>query len=173
MDDHRHEAAMRKDITRPQLYVIVDNIRSLANVGTMFRGADGHGVRKIFLCGITPCPPRPEISKISLGAEDSVEWEWMEDPAKAVLILQSQNIPVVAIEQTSTSSQLSDYKFPYQIGLVVGNEVDGVDSRVINLVDQTLEIPMYGQKHSHNVAVACALSLYEIRRQWAESFKNL
>ncbi|MFQ5654348.1 MAG: TrmH family RNA methyltransferase, partial [Planctomycetota bacterium] len=96
LDEHRAEAALREHRPRPQLYLVLDNIRSLNNVGAIFRAADGFGVRKMFLCGITPSPPRPEIAKIALGADESVEHEWMEDPARAVMVLRDMGVPVIA-----------------------------------------------------------------------------
>jgi len=156
----------REESPRPHLYLILDNIRSLTNVGAIFRAADGCGVRKIFICGITPSPPRPEIAKISLGAENSVEYETMSDPAKAVRILQSEEIPVWCAEQTDRSRSIFEVEFPYPLALVLGHETSGIDDQVLHLSDGAVEIPMYGAKHSHNVATASAIILSEVRRQW-------
>ncbi|MDE0961047.1 MAG: RNA methyltransferase [Planctomycetota bacterium] len=166
IDQHRADADQREHRTRPELYLILDNIRSLTNVGSIFRAADGFGTRKIFLCGITPTPPRPEISKISLGAEESTAWEQMEDPAKAVRVLQNQGVTVLALEQTDTSIPIFAAELPHPLAIVVGHEVVGVDEQVLHLCDGSIEIPMFGSKHSHNVATATGVILSEVRRRW-------
>lgn len=167
LDDHKVDAAQREGIAREPLFLVLDNIRSLANVGAIFRLADGFGVRKIFLCGITPVPPRPEIAKISLGAEDTVDFEWLADPAKAVWLLQNEGIPVICLEQTHRSGSIYDLAFPRPLALVLGHETSGVDEKVLHLSDGEVEIPMYGSKHSHNVATSAGITLGEIRRQWS------
>lgn len=166
LDEHRAAAALREHRTRPELYLILDNVRSLANVGAIFRVADGLGVRKIYLAGITPSPPRPEIAKISLGAEESVAYEALEDPARAVVLLREQGIPCVAAEQTRDSVLLHELEFPHPVGIVLGHETVGIDDQVLSLCQTAVEIPMYGAKHSHNVATATGIILYEVRRQW-------
>ena len=167
IEDHRDDSASRESNPREPLFLVLDNIRSLNNVGAIFRAADGMGVRKIFLCGITPSPPRPEIAKISLGAEDTVSYEVMADPAKAVRILQSANIPVYCCEQTDRSTSIYETPFPHPLALVVGHETSGVDDQVLFLSDGEVEIPMFGSKHSHNVATATGIILGEVRRQWS------
>ncbi len=166
LDDQRAEAALREHIPRPHLYLVLDNIRSLHNVGAIFRAADGFGVRKILLTGITPCPPRPEIAKISLGAERSVEFEWMEDPARAVVLLREMGAEVVAAEQADASVPLWDWAFGHPLGIVLGHEQVGVDAKVLSLADGLVEVPMFGTKHSHNVGTAAGIILAEVRRQW-------
>lgn len=166
LDEHRAEAALREHRPRPQLYLILDNIRSLNNVGATFRAADGFGVRKIFLCGITPSPPRPEIAKISLGAENTVDYEWMEDTARAVVLLREMGVPSVAAEQTHESLPLMDCRFSQPLAIVFGHETVGVDTQVLSLCEGSVSIPMFGAKHSHNVATSVGVFLYEVRRQW-------
>ncbi|MGE4619969.1 MAG: RNA methyltransferase [Planctomycetota bacterium] len=166
IDQHRTDADLRQHKARPHLSLILDNIRSLTNVGSIFRAADGFGVRKIYLCGITPTPPRPEIAKISLGSELTTEWEHIEDPAMAVRRLQNDGVSVVALEQTQESSSIYDIDFPYPLAIVLGHEVVGVDEQVLFLCDGTIEIPMFGSKHSHNVATSCGIVLSEVRRNW-------
>ena len=166
MDEHRADAALREHRSRPHLYLILDNIRSLNNVGAIFRAADGFGVRKIYLTGITPSPPRPEIAKISLGAENTVAYESLEDPATAVIRLREQGIPSIAAEQTQGSLPLPKFEFPHPMALILGHETVGVDDQVLSFCKGLVEIPMYGAKHSHNVATATGIVLYEIRRQW-------
>ncbi len=166
IDQHRADADLRRQRERPQLSLILDNIRSLNNVGAIFRAADGFGVRKIFLCGITPTPPRPEIEKISLGAELTTEWQHVEDPAMAVRVLQNEGVTVLALEQTQNSSSLYDVEFPHPLAIVLGHEVVGIDEQVLHLCDGSIEIPMFGAKHSHNVAISCGIVLFEVRRHW-------
>jgi tRNA G18 (ribose-2'-O)-methylase SpoU len=147
------------------VYLICDNIRSLWNVGSIFRTADGAGIAKIFLCGFTGRPPRAEISKTALGAENAVPWEGLEDPCKAVAILQQQHVPVYVLEHTTRSRSLWDSPIELPAGLVIGNEVDGVSPRVVARADGALAIPMFGVKESLNVAVACGVALFEISRR--------
>ena len=151
-------------LPRLPLYLILENIRSLWNVGSMFRTADGAGIAKIFLCGYTAKPPRPEITKTALGAEASVPWEAVHDPAKAVKLLQREGIPVFVLEQTDSSRSLWEVPVPLPLGLVVGNEVEGVSAHVVSLADGAIEIPLFGVKESLNVAVACGIALFEIVR---------
>ena len=118
MDDHREDTRARAANERPPLFLVLDNIRSLTNVGAIFRAADGMGVRKIFICGITPAPPRPEIAKISLGAEDTTPFEVLADPAKAVRILQHEGVTVLCCEQTDRSTSIYETAFPRPLALV-------------------------------------------------------
>jgi tRNA G18 (ribose-2'-O)-methylase SpoU len=166
--DHRAAAAGRERAPRRELYLILDNIRSLNNVGAIFRAADGFGVRKIYLCGITPRPPRPEIAKISLGAEDAVDWEALADPAKAVRVLQTAGVTVLCAEQTDRSRSLYEADLPHPLAIVLGHETSGIDEKVLALADGEVEIPMFGAKHSHNVATAAGVILAEVRRRWGE-----
>ncbi len=168
LDEHRAEASLREHCPRPQLYLVLDNVRSLNNVGSIFRLADGLGVRKIYLGGITPSPPRPEIAKIALGAENSVEYEWMEDPARAVVLLRNAGVQVVALEQTDESLSVFEFPFREPMALILGHETVGIDEQLLDLADETVEIPMFGAKHSHNVATAAGIVLYEARRQWRQ-----
>ena len=166
LDQHRADADSREQRPRPDLVLILDNIRSLTNVGAIFRAADGFGVKEIYLCGITPTPPRPEIAKISLGAEETIQWHQMEDPAVAVRKLQNDGFTVLALEQTRDSRSAYDQEFPHPLAIVLGHEVVGVDEQVLFLCDGSVEIPMFGSKHSHNVATSCGIVLSEIRRKW-------
>ncbi len=166
MDEHRAEAALREFAPRPHLYLLLDNVRSIRNVGSLFRAADGFGVRKVFLTGITPTPPRPEIAKIALGAEKSVESEWMEDPLKAFVILRNMGVRVVAVEQTTSSVPIYDFDFPHPLCLVFGHELVGVDDDLLSRIDDVVDVPMFGAKHSHNVATSIGIVLSEVRRQW-------
>jgi len=169
MEDHRRDTAERERRSRAALTLVLDNIRSLTNVGAIFRAADGFGVRKIYLCGITPSPPRPEIAKISLGAENTVEYETLTDPAKAVRILQAEGATVLCAEQTDRSVPIYDRDYPEPLAIVLGHETMGIDEKVLHLADGEIEIPMFGAKHSHNVATAAGIILSEVRRRWREA----
>lgn len=166
LDDHRREAERRQDSARPRLVLVLDNIRSLNNVGAIFRAADGFGVERIYLCGITPSPPRPEIAKISLGAEDAVPYESVADPAKVVRMLQHDGFTVLCAEQTDRSRSIFEADLPHPIALVLGHETEGVDEKVLELADGEVEVPMYGTKHNHNVATCAAILLTEVTRRW-------
>ncbi|MCI0651974.1 MAG: TrmH family RNA methyltransferase [Planctomycetes bacterium] len=166
LEEHRAAAAQRMGTPRAPLYLILDNIRSLHNVGSIFRTADGFGVRKIFLTGITPVPPRPEISKTAIGADEVVEFEWMADPVRAALVLREIGVPTAILEQTDRSISIYEYSFPEPLGIVLGHEQIGVDAGVFAYASAVVEIPMLGMKHSHNVAVATGIVLAEVRRQW-------
>ncbi len=154
-----------RELPRLPVYLICDNIRSLWNVGSIFRTADGAGITRIFLCGYTGRPPRPEISKTALGAENVVPWEGVDDPGKAVVLLQRQGVPVYVLEHTDRGVLVWESPIQFPLGLVIGNEVDGVSPHVVSLADGALELPMYGVKESLNVAVACGVALYELARR--------
>jgi len=151
-----------------QVYLILDNVRSMENVGSIFRTADAAGVDKIFLCGITPRPPRKEIDKAALGAVDFVEWEYWESIRELVLGIRDKGIKIFALEQDKRSVSYSDpntlFLIPNtnSIALIVGNEVKGIQPEILDLADQIIEIPMRGKKNSLNVAVATGIALFEI-----------
>lgn len=151
------------DFTDSKIYLILDNLRSMENVGSIFRTADAAGVKKIYLCGTTPKPPRKEIDKAALGAVDFVPWEYRESAVDLIQELKSKNISIFALEQTENSVDYNTVEYPNELALIVGNEVDGVDSPLINLADLIIEIPMLGQKNSLNVAVATGIVLYQIQ----------
>jgi len=135
----------------------------MENVGSIFRTADAAGVKKIYLCGITPRPPRKEIDKAAVGAVDFVDWEYAESAELKVKSLKSKGIGIVALEQDPRSIPLSaPYALPSAVALVVGNEIDGISKEVLNLADQIIEIPMHGRKNSLNVAVATGIALFSL-----------
>ena len=145
------------------IYLVLDNIRSMENVGAIFRTADAAGVKKIYLCGITPKPPRKEIDKAALGAVDFVEWEHHDNPKSLILNLKKQGISIIALEQDSRSIPLSTFCPPSSsVALVIGSETNGVSKEILNLADQIIEIPMHGKKNSLNVSVAAGIALFEI-----------
>jgi tRNA G18 (ribose-2'-O)-methylase SpoU len=149
------------------LIVVLDNVRSLHNVGSIFRTSDAFRIQAVYLCGITATPPHPEIHKTALGAEDSVEWTYFENTLDALDILHRQHYTLVAVEQTDDSrppQHLPPADAPYAI--VLGNEVHGVSQAVIDRCDRCIEIPQAGTKHSLNVSVAAGIVLWEFFNQF-------
>ena len=148
------------------LVVVMDNIRSMHNVGSVFRTADAFLISGICLCGFTPQPPHRDIHKTALGATDSVDWLYYENTVDAVLALKARGYKVFAIEQTEGSIMLDEYvdkQMP--TAFVFGNEVDGVSDEVIQVCDGVIEIPQWGMKHSLNISVAAAVVLWEFVRK--------
>ncbi len=150
-------------------FVILDNIRSAHNVGSIFRTSDGAGVSKIFLVGVTPCPvdrfgrSQPEIAKTSLGAADIVPWEQVSNDDSVLLVrrLRGEGVTVAAVEQTSNSVALDDFQAPENVAYILGNEVDGVSEALLKESDMVVEIPMVGEKESLNVSVAAGIVLFK------------
>lgn len=146
--------------------VILDNIRSAHNVGSIFRSADAFRIDKIWLCGITPGPPSAELHKTALGAEDSVRWEHRPDAGVLVRELQDAGYRVIAVEQTEHSVKLGEFagEKGKKYAFVFGNEVDGVSQETVDACDSALEIPQFGTKHSLNVSVCAGVVLWEISK---------
>lgn len=146
--------------------IILENIRSLHNVGSFLRTADAAGWDKVYLCGYTGCPPDRRIEKVSLGAENFIEWEHTENTELICKKLKKEGFQIIAIEQTPQSENIFEYqKKTDKIALVFGNEVEGVSDEVLSVSDKHLEIPMHGQKSSLNVSVAGGVALYWIGQQ--------
>lgn len=151
-----------KSAEKMPICLVLDNIRSMNNVGSMFRTSDAFLVKTVYLCGITGCPPHREITKTAIGAEKSVHWEYHKDTLEVIQALKEQGYFVYAIEQATNSVSLLDIDYPNQpIAFVMGNEIDGVQQEVINQCDACLEIPQLGTKHSFNVAVTCGMVLWD------------
>jgi 23S rRNA (guanosine2251-2'-O)-methyltransferase len=148
--------------------VILDNIRSCHNIGSVFRTSDALLIEKIYLCGITATPPNKEIHKTALDAEKSVSWEYAEDTHQLVKILQGSGYRVFAVEQVANSISLPDFKVDGKgkIALVFGNELKGVQQQVIDQCDGAIEIPQFGTKHSFNISVSAGIVLWELTRQY-------
>lgn len=144
--------------------MVVPSIRSGHNVGAMFRTADGAGVDKIYLCGYTAAPPHPQIDKVSLGAETWIKWEQKKQTASLLKKLKKKGYNIVALEQTQRSKNIFDWKPKFPLALVVGNEVKGVDKKILDLCDEHVEIPMKGKKESLNVSVAAGIALYHVSK---------
>lgn len=148
------------------LVVVMDNIRSMHNVGSVFRTADAFLISGICLCGFTPQPPHRDIHKTALGATDSVDWMYYENTVDAVKDLKARGYKVLAIEQTEGSILLDQYEHSNTTtAFVFGNEVEGVSDEVIQACDGVIEIPQWGMKHSLNISVAAAVVLWEFVRQ--------
>lgn len=148
---------------RHPVALVVHDIRSLYNVGSLFRTSDAFGVAKVVLCGFTPSPPRPEIAKTALGADSVVPYEWFPDIDKALDHLTHQGYHLWAAEITTNSSRPADLELGnFPLALILGNELTGVPNEVLERCEGSLEIPMYGTKHSLNVAVAAGILLSSI-----------
>ena len=148
--------------------IVLDNIRSLNNVGSFFRTADAFNVEKIILCGITACPPHREINKTAIGATDSMEWKYAKTTVAACEKLKYDGYHLCTIEQTENTTFLQDSHNlqAEKFALVFGNEVDGVDQDIVNMSDAVLEIPQFGTKHSLNVSVCAGVVLWEITKRY-------
>ncbi len=154
-----------KTVQKWPFIVVLDNVRSMNNVGSMMRSSDAFLCQKMILCGITAKPPHREITKTAIGAENSVSWQYQEHTIDAVKALKLKGFVVFAVEQTSNSVFLQDMKFPEgEVAFVFGNEIDGVQANVIALCDAAIEIPQLGTKHSFNIAVSCGMVLWEYAR---------
>lgn len=151
--------------------ILLHNVRSMHNVGAAFRSADAFGIDEILISGFTPHPPRPEISKTAIGAEKHVEWEKIDDGniESDLTRFKDSGYRFIALEQTTDSTLLPDYNLPndQNICLIFGNEVTGVDEELLPLVDDFVEIPQYGHKHSLNVSVTVGVALYAfLEKYW-------
>lgn len=145
-----------------EVYLVLDNIRSAENVGAIFRTCDAVGVNKVYLCGITPRPPRSDIKKAALAAYDSINWEYHEDAIDIINKLKANGVKVVALEQSDISVNYRDIKLKENIAIVVGNEVDGVNSEILEVADEMVELPMFGKCKSLNVATSTGILLYSL-----------
>lgn len=145
------------------IVVVLDNVRSLNNVGSVFRTSDAFLVGKIYLCGITGMPPHPEIHRSALGAEYSVEWEYIENTINAVHLLKENGYEIISIEQAEKSIFLNDFvpSKETSFALVFGNEVKGVAQDVVDFSDECIEIPQLGTKHSFNISVSAGIVLWD------------
>lgn len=146
------------------LVLVLDNVRSMNNVGSAFRTGDAFAIEKIYLCGITAQPPHREINKTALGATESVEWEYAEDTAALCLKLQTEGFEVLAVEQAEGSISLEAFQVSpgKRYALVFGNEVFGVEDAVVQVANACLEIPQFGTKHSLNISVSIGVVLWDL-----------
>lgn len=160
---HRISVDDFKQVKKIPLTVVLDNVRSQHNIGSVFRTSDAFRVQEIILCGIAATPPNPEIHKTALGAEDSVDWRYVEDTLSAVQALKSEGFTVFAIEQTENSILLENVRLAgdSSYAVVLGHEVHGVQQAVIDACDGCIEIPQFGTKHSLNVSVTAGIVLWD------------
>ncbi|HCN52659.1 MAG TPA: RNA methyltransferase [Prevotella sp.] len=156
-----------KEARKLPLIVVLDDVRSLYNVGSVFRSCDAFRIEAIYLCGITACPPHPEIHKTALGGEDSVDWQYFPDTQDAVTDLKRKGYFIYSIEQVEGSTKLQDLKVDPQkkYAVIFGNEVKGVRQEVVDSSDGCLEIPQFGTKHSLNVSVTAGIVVWEFAQQ--------
>ena len=153
-----------KKAEKTPLIVILDNVRSLNNIGSVFRTCDAFLIEKIYLCGITATPPNKEIHKTALGATDSVVWEYVENTLLAVEKLKEQGVYIISIEQAENSTMLNDFQSngKQKYAIIFGNEVKGVEQEVVSASDEVIEIPQYGTKHSLNISVSAGIAIWEL-----------
>jgi len=156
-----------KTSSKLHLVVVLDNVRSLHNIGSIFRTCDAFRVASIFLCGISATPPHREIHKSALGAENSVDWKYFAQTEEALSFLRANGYKLITVEQTKNSTLLGDFNpsVNEKYGLIFGNEVHGVSQPVTDLSDMTLEIPQLGTKHSFNVSVTAGIVLWDLFRK--------
>lgn len=152
---------------KTRITVLLENVRSMQNVGSVFRTCDGFMIEKLLLCGYTPHPPHRDINKTALGATETVCWEGYNDITEAILVLKNQGYIIVAVEQTHASCMLDDYAFKpgLKYAIILGNEAEGIQENTLATADVCLEIPQYGSKHSFNISVAAGIVLWEMVKQ--------
>ena len=152
-----------KLVKKNPIIIILDNVRSMNNIGSVFRSADAFLIKKIYLCGITAVPPNKDIQKTALGATDSVSWEYSKSTLETVTNLKKKGVDVIAVEQVKGSKILSNFqpKKNKSYALIFGNEVKGVSQEVIDIIDNSIEIPQFGTKHSLNISVSVGIVLWD------------
>ena len=153
-----------KDAEKSPINIILDNVRSLNNIGSVFRTADAFLIQKIYLCGITATPPHKDIRKTALGATESVDWEYRKDTLELVDELKQSDVKIVSVEQAENAVMLNEYRVDSEetTALIFGNEVKGVSQEVVNASDTVLEIPQFGTKHSLNISVSTGVVVWDI-----------
>lgn len=151
-----------QEVEKLDVIIVLDNVRSLSNIGSFFRTADAFRIGEIFLCGITACPPHREIHKTALGAEESVKWRYFESTEDACEYLKDNGYKINAVEQIEGSVMLNDFVPENKSAYIFGNEVDGVDDDVLQYCDTAVEIPQEGTKHSLNVSVSAGIVMYHL-----------
>jgi tRNA G18 (ribose-2'-O)-methylase SpoU len=154
--------------------IILDNVRSLNNIGSVFRTADGFLVEAVYLCGITAVPPHKDIHKTALGSTDSVYWKYFKNTIDAVKELKKENYRIIAVEQTDESIMLNDFVMEKdeKYALVFGHEIKGVDQAVVDESDTSIEIPQFGTKHSFNISVSVGIVLWDLIKKTKKSGLN-
>jgi tRNA G18 (ribose-2'-O)-methylase SpoU len=155
-----------RETAKSPFIIVLDNVRSQSNVGSIFRTADAFLTEAIYLCGITSCPPHREIQKTALGATESVSWKYYKTTIEAIKELKESGFTVVAVEQVAESVELQDLRIDAdkKYALIFGHEVNGVDQDVVNMCDLCVEIPQFGTKHSFNIAISVGIVLWEVNK---------
>lgn len=152
-----------KRAEKTPITIVLDNVRSALNVGSVFRTSDAFLIENIILCGITATPPNKEIRKAALGSTDSVNWKYIKNTTDAVKQLIKEGYYVVGIEQADKSTKLNEFELPKKpIAIILGNEVNGVDQQAIDLCNEVIEIPQFGTKHSLNIAVTSGIVIWDL-----------
>ena len=159
---NRPAIAEYRNIAKIPVTIILDNIRSALNVGAIFRTADAFAFEKILICGISATPPNREITKAAIGATESVDWQYFDDTKDAVWSLKNQNYKIIGVEQTDVSVEINQYAPTLdKTALIFGNEVDGISDDILEWVDDFIEIPQFGTKHSLNVSVCAGIVMWK------------
>lgn len=171
----RKSVAQFRNSEKSPFVLVLDNVRSQSNVGSIFRTADAFLVKAIYLCGITATPPHREIQKTALGATESVEWKHYANTSDAVTELRNEGYMIIGIEQTEGSVELQNMEIVNgeKYALIFGHEVDGVDQEIINLCDACVEIPQFGTKHSFNIAISVGIVLWELNKMLKSSRRKI
>ena len=155
-----------KSAVKTPITIVLDNVRSALNVGSVFRTSDAFLIENIILCGITSTPPNKEIRKAALGASDSVNWQFEENTIDAVTKLKTDGYHIIGIEQADKSSKLNNFTLSSKpIAIIMGNEVNGISQEVIDICDEVLEIPQFGTKHSLNISITTGIIIWELWRK--------
>ena len=162
---HRLTKDEYEEVAKLPVVLVLDNVRSLSNVGAVFRSADAFRIGELFLCGITACPPHREIHKTALGADETVPWRYFNTTDEACRELKSMGYRIFAVEQVEGSVMLQDFKAEPNTAFILGNEVDGVSEEALHYCDAALEIPQEGTKHSLNVSVCSGILMWNIFKQ--------
>ena len=162
---HRLTKEEYEEVEKLPVVIVLDNVRSLSNVGAVFRSADAFRIGALFLCGITACPPHREIHKTALGADETVHWRYFNTTSEACRELKSMGYHIFAVEQVEGSVMLQDFKTEPNMAFIMGNEVDGVSEEALPFCDGALEIPQQGTKHSLNVSVCSGIIMWNIFKQ--------
>ncbi|MCO5948147.1 RNA methyltransferase [Mucilaginibacter flavidus] len=167
---NRASVAEFKAMEKFPVAVVLDNVRSMHNIGSIFRTADGFAVEQVCLCGITACPPHREIEKTALGATQSINWKYFETPLQAIEQLRSEGYIIIAVEQAQNATMLNEFSpnIEAKYALIFGNEVNGVSEEVMANIDACIEIPQFGTKHSFNIVVSAGIVLWDFFSKMVE-----
>ncbi len=168
---NRKSVEQFKKAKKHPFIIVLDNIRSLNNIGSVFRTADGFLVEAVYLCGITAVPPHKDINKTALGSTDSVNWKYFKNTIDAIKQLKKENYKIISIEQTDESIMLNNFNIKQneKYALIFGHEIKGVDQSVINESDISIEIPQFGTKHSFNISVSVGIVLWDLIKKTKKS----